>query len=121
MRYKMAKVIFHHADEVLKSVSIQEGHSILRAAKQARLALQHRCGGKAQCTTCKVIISNQSGVSEPENKEIMRLGDHNIEQGMRLSCQTKVFKEVEVVIPEDPYKARIRALLAEQKKNKGLL
>lgn len=116
----MAKVIFHHADEVLKSVSIDEGHTILRAAKQGRVALKHRCGGKAQCTTCKVIIDDQSSISTPNNKEVMRLGEHNIAAGMRLSCQTKVFKEVEVVIPEDPYKARIRALLAQQRQSGGL-
>lgn len=50
----------------------------------------------------------------------MQLGEHNIDDGMRLSCQTRVYKEVEVVIPEDPYKARIRALLAEQRNKKGL-
>ncbi|MGM8366732.1 2Fe-2S iron-sulfur cluster-binding protein [Virgibacillus sp. W0181] len=111
----MTKVIFYHADELLKSVSIHKGQTILRAAKQGRVALQHRCGGKAQCTTCKVMIEDQSGVSSAEDKEIKRLGCHNIAKGMRLSCQTEVIKEVEVVIPEDPYKARIRALLAEQK------
>lgn len=92
----------------------------MRAAKQGRVTLQHRCGGKAQCTTCKVKILNQSGVSEPDNKEIMQLGEHNIEAGMRLNCQTKVYKEVKVFIPEDPFKARIQSLLAEQNKNNDL-
>lgn len=113
----MANVIFHHADEQLKNVSISEGQTILRAAKQGRVALQHRCGGKAQCTTCKVKIENQAGISPPASKEIQRLGEQNIKQGMRLSCQTKVYTEVDAVIPEDPYKARIRALLAEQRNN----
>lgn len=39
---------------------------------------------------------------------------------MRLSCQTKVHKEVEVFIPEDPFKARIRTLLAKQRLNSDL-
>lgn len=113
----MAKVIFHDADENINSVTIHEGHTILRAAKQGRIALQHRCGGKAQCTTCKVMITNQAAVSEPQDIEIMRLGKNDIESGMRLSCQTKVYCTVEAMIPEDPYKARIRALLLEQRNN----
>lgn len=111
----MAKVIFRDADENINSVTIHEGYTILRAAKQGRIALQHRCGGKAQCTTCKVMIDNQDGISEPQDIEVMRLGEDNIEKGMRLSCQTKVYCTVDAMIPEDPYKARIRALLAEQK------
>lgn len=113
----MAKVIFHDADENIKSVTIHEGHTILRASIQGRVALQHRCGGKAQCTTCKVMIANQARISEPQDIEIMRLGEDNIEKGMRLSCQTKVYGTIDVMIPEDPYKARIRALLAEQRDN----
>lgn len=111
----MAKVTFHQGDEVLKTVTIKKGQSILRAAKQGRVALKHRCGGNAQCTTCKVTIDNQLAVSTPQKKEVMTLGEHNIEQNMRLSCQTRVHGEVDVAIPEDPYKARIRELLAQQK------
>ncbi|HZW68261.1 MAG TPA: 2Fe-2S iron-sulfur cluster-binding protein [Pseudogracilibacillus sp.] len=113
----MAKVTFHQGDELLKSVTIKKGQSILRAAKQGRLALKHRCGGNAQCTTCKVTVKDQSAVSSPQKKEVMTLGEHNIDQNMRLSCQTRVHGEVDVVIPEDPYKARIRALLAEKNRN----
>lgn len=116
----MANVIFRDADGNIKNVTIREGHTILRAAKQGRFALQHRCGGKAQCTTCKVIIDNQDGISEPQDIEIMRLGEDSIEKGMRLSCQTKVHGSVEAQIPEDPYKARIRALLAEQRNKDNL-
>ena len=47
----MANVIFRDADKNEQQVTIREGHTILRAAKQGRIALQHRCGGKAQCTT----------------------------------------------------------------------
>lgn len=111
----MAKVTFIDADEQSKTVDIKEGHTILRAAKQGRIPLRHKCGGKASCTTCKVIIHDQAGVSEPRDIEIMRLGEDNIEKGMRLSCQTKVIKSVLAHIPEDPYKAKIRALLAEQR------
>lgn len=111
----MAKVTFHQGDEILKTVTLKKGQTILRAAKQGRVALKHRCGGNAQCTTCKVTIVDQSAVSTPQKKEVMTLGEHNIAQDMRLSCQTRVHGKVDVVVPEDPYKARIRALLAQEK------
>jgi len=111
----MANVSFFESEEFLKDETLREGQTILRAAKQGRVALKHRCGGKAQCTTCKVVIKNQSGVSKPNEKELSRLGEDNITSGFRLSCQTKVLGSAEARIPEDPYKARIRALLNQQK------
>lgn len=111
----MANVTFCDADQKCKHITIRDGHTILRAAKQGRVALRHKCGGKASCTTCKVKIDHQSDISRPNQKEIMKLGDTQIEAGMRLSCQTAVYGTVEAMIPEDPYKARIRALLAEQR------
>lgn len=111
----MAKVTFRDADDHVKHVTIRKGQTILRAAKQGRVPLRHKCGGKASCTTCKVNIGNQAGISVPKSIEMMRLGEEHIKNGMRLSCQTIVHGTVEALIPEDPYKARIRALLAEQR------
>lgn len=113
----MAKVIFIDSDNYTKKVNIQGGHTILRAAKQGRVALKHKCGGKASCTTCKVFIENQQGVSSVLAIEKNKLGEENISKGMRLSCQTKVYGTASVNIPEDPYKARIRKLLEQQRDN----
>lgn len=113
----MAKVTFRDADNGEKLVTIHEGQTILRAAKQGRIALRHKCGGNASCTTCKVVILDQIGISQPNQKEINRLGEVDIEKGLRLSCQTIVYGTVEAAIPEDPFKARVRALLEEQRKS----
>lgn len=111
----MAKVIFHDEETGKeKEVKIHAGHTILRAAKQGRVLLKHKCGGQASCTTCKVIITDQENTSPIKEIEKIRLGETNIDQGMRLSCQTKVFGTVHATIPMDPYKAKIRALLAKQ-------
>lgn len=113
--FLMAKVIFRDAHNYIKEVNIHDGHTILRAAKQGRVALRHKCGGKASCTTCKTFIENQEGVSNVLDLETYKLGEENISKGMRLSCQTKVYGTASVDIPEDPYKARIRKLLEQQK------
>ncbi|WP_191126300.1 2Fe-2S iron-sulfur cluster-binding protein [Cerasibacillus terrae] len=113
----MAKVIFHHTDGKNEEVTIRDGHTILRAAIQGRVSLRHKCGGRASCTTCRVQIPNQDGVSKPNLKEIQKLGQAGINENLRLSCQTKVYKSVDAHIPEDPYKARIRSLLKKQQEN----
>ncbi|MGY0693735.1 2Fe-2S iron-sulfur cluster-binding protein [Virgibacillus sp. FSP13] len=111
----MATVIFRDADNAVKEVNIKKGHTILRAAMQGRLPLKHKCGGQASCTTCKVYIKNQAGVNQVRDIEIKRLGFDKIQEGMRLSCQTKVYGTASVEVPEDPYKARIRQLLNQSK------
>ncbi len=110
----MAKIIFQSSGSKENIVEIKQGQTILRAARQGRVNLQHKCGGKASCTTCKVIIADQTGISPVSTKEIRKLGEENIAKGLRLSCQTQVLHEVVVKIPEDPYKARIRTLLQQQ-------
>ncbi len=111
----MAQVLFSHTDGKVDRVNIRDGQTILRAAKQGRVSLRHKCGGQASCTTCKVRIDNQEGVSTPEKKERMKLGDVQLANNMRLSCQTKVYQSVDAHIPEDPYKARIRKLLEAER------
>lgn len=112
----MAKVNFYKDEKLIKEITIKNGHSILRAAMQGHIPLKHRCGGKAQCTTCMVIIKNQNGVTEMSNLEYRLVGDNNANNGSRLSCQTRVLTEADVLMPSDPYKERIKQLIAQQKK-----
>lgn len=111
----MAKVIFYKDDKILKEVTIKSGHSILRAAKEGRVPLKHRCGGKAQCTTCMVTVRNQTGVTKMSDLESDLVGYNAIKSGKRLGCQTRVLTEAKVIMPGDPYKERIKYLLANQK------
>lgn len=111
----MAKVTFYKDDKVLKEMEIKSGHSILRAAKQGHVPLKHRCGGKAQCTTCMITIKDQAGVTEMSQLEADLVGYNAIKQGSRLGCQTRVLTEAEVIMPGDPYKERIKQLIAQQK------
>ncbi|GAB6929953.1 hypothetical protein JCM10914A_39360 [Paenibacillus sp. JCM 10914] len=68
---------------------------------------------------CKVIITTeeQRHCLPPEAKEIRKLGGLLLEQGYRLSCQTRVTGNLTVSIPEDPLKAAIRKQL-EAARNK---
>src|SRR5699024_3180666 len=101
-RLSMAKVIFEHPDGNTKQINIRNGHTILRGAKQGRVALRHKCGGKASCTTCKVYIENQEGVSNVLEIEKYKLAEVNITKTIRLSYQTKVFDKAQTRILEEP-------------------
>jgi len=111
----LAKVTFYQDDKKLKEITIKNGQSILRAAKQGRVPLKHRCGGKAQCTTCMVTIKDQANVTEMSELEADLVGYNAINNGSRLGCQTRVLTDVEVILFGDPYKERIKQLLAQQK------
>ena len=108
----MPTVTFNGVEKI-QTVTIREGKTILQAAKQGNIALRHKCGGNASCGTCKVYIAHQDNLSAPQPSESRRLGDEEIDKNMRLSCQTIVYGTVEVDIPEDPFRARVRALLEE--------
>lgn len=97
-----------------KSIKVRPGTTVLDAAKRARVAIRTRCGGFASCLMCKVTVHDQSGLSPIESKEELKLGDLK-DRSIRLSCQARITGDTEVLVPEDPLKAAIRAQLAKQK------
>ncbi|MXV50623.1 2Fe-2S iron-sulfur cluster binding domain-containing protein [Pedobacter sp. HMF7647] len=74
-----------------EKLSIPQGKSILETALSAKIPFYHDCGGKAKCTTCRVIVLdgeewlNKPNSREQAAKEKMRLPDT-----VRLACQTQV-------------------------------
>ena len=94
-----------------KRLKFKPGTTILEIAKQGRVYIKHKCGGKGSCLTCKVEVIGLEHVSKPNLIEERKLGSTLLEQGNRLACQTKVFDEVIVEIPEDPLKKAIRKQL----------
>jgi 2Fe-2S ferredoxin len=105
------KVTFYPDD---KSIKVKSGTTVLDAAKRARVAIRTRCGGHASCLMCKVTVHDQSGLSPIASKEAIKLGDLK-DRSIRLSCQARLMRNTEVIIPEDPLKAAIRAQLAKQR------
>ena len=75
-----------------------EGHgepmSFLDVAENFGVFLDHACGGVCACTTCHIHIrEGDSGISEPEDKELDRLEQAaGIELNSRLGCQAVIEK-----------------------------
>jgi 2Fe-2S ferredoxin len=86
-------------------VQIEDGETILRAALDNDVDLEHACGGFCACTTCHVIIkSGDDDVSEMEEDEEDKLdGCEGVTLHSRLGCQSKVHGDLVIQIPPKPY------------------
>lgn len=77
-----------------KAVPVTEGQTILEASLAAGIPHYHACGGKGQCTTCRVLVlegeENLSQLTSYEKviKEVRKFPDN-----VRLACQTHVMGE----------------------------
>ncbi|MEM4512875.1 MAG: ASKHA domain-containing protein [Ignisphaera sp.] len=94
-----------------KSVSIQSVKTILDLAREAGIALRADCGGIGICGKCLVKILRVGGkLTPPTNNEVTALGMQRLNEGYRLSCQTKLLEgNVEVFIPPESLIQRYRS------------
>jgi len=82
-----------------KRVRVEAGITILQAVKEAGIIIRSECGGRGVCGKCKVIVKNADAISEISSIERKLLSQCEIEEGYRLSCQTRIFKDVMIMIP----------------------
>lgn len=94
-----------------QSVEVKAGTTFLAAALMAKIPVQHKCGGKGTCGTCKVQIQSESPLPTPGHREKMKFSNHMLKEGHRLSCQCKVTGHAKVIITEDPLKRVVRLQL----------
>lgn len=97
-----------------QTVRVRPGTTVLEAGRRARVPIRTRCGGRAACLMCKIIVQDQTGLSPLNRQEVLKLGSLH-EAGYRLACQARIIGKTAVTLPEDPLKAAIRAQLAKQK------
>lgn len=77
------------------------GTTVLGAARQLRVDLDHFCGGHCSCGTCRVeVLAGAEHLSRRELNEEIVLGVEAARRGHRLACQARIFGPVEVQVPE---------------------
>jgi len=83
------------------AVDVEEGTSILDAALNHSIDLEHNCGGNCACSTCHVIVrEGMEHLSELSEEEEDQLDDADgLTRQSRLACQAKVSGPVVVLIP----------------------
>ena len=98
------KVTFRFETEPNKEVTIevQEGDSILDAAHDNDIQLNHNCGAVCACSTCQVYIDkgmdSLTEISDKEEDFIDRAINPRINS--RLGCQCVVTSDIDVTIPD---------------------
>ena len=59
----------------------------------------HRCGGKAQCGTCRIRIIEGTALNLAGDAERSRLGEDALAAGYRLACQSYAWGDVSIEVP----------------------
>ena len=75
--------------------------SILNTLLREGISIQHKCGGKAQCGTCRVrIVEGHRFLSPIQEREQIRLDALGNPDDVRLACQTHVFGDITIEIEQ---------------------
>jgi 2Fe-2S ferredoxin len=84
------------------TVEVDHGTSILDAALNNAIDLEHNCGGNCACSTCHVIVrQGMENLSELTEEEEDQLDDADgLTTQSRLGCQARIAGPVVVVIPD---------------------
>lgn len=87
-----------------KELDVKPGISILDAALDNGIPLDHNCGGNCACSTCHVIIlEGMENLSEMRDDEEDMLDTAvGLTLQSRLGCQAQVKGDVTVMIPPKP-------------------
>ena len=85
-----------------KEVEVAEGKTVLEAAQEHGIHLEHACGGNCACTTCHVIVQEgMDHLSGMQDDEADRMDTATgITLKSRLGCQAKIHGDVVVEIPK---------------------
>ena len=103
----MATIKFTFEDKSIpsKTVTAEEGYSILEITEDADVHLNHNCGGVCACSTCHIyVLRGEDDLEEISDKEedfIDRARNPRIES--RLACQCVILSAdaiIEVEIPD---------------------
>jgi ferredoxin len=82
-----------HVDD--REILVPSGIRLTIAIEEAGIEIGHRCGGRARCTTCRVVVHDgePAGMTRAEHRRLAEaglLGTH------RLSCQLAVEADMRV-------------------------
>ena len=82
-------------------IEVPAGKTLLEAALDHDVPLEHACGGYCACTTCHILVAEGTeNLSPPDEEELDRLKGKDGTTGQsRLACQSKICGNVTVTIP----------------------
>ena len=86
-----------------RSSRVASGTGLLQASLMAGIELPQACGGRASCTTCRVLVKEgATGLSPLQLAEREMLAESGLLGRYRLACQARVLGDVVVERPHWP-------------------
>ena len=87
-----------------KKLSVKGGSPLLGTLSAENIFVPSACGGKGSCGACKCKIATDVGPHLPT--ETPYLTPEEISRNVRLACQIKVKKSLEIELPEELFRVR---------------
>ena len=96
-----------------KELQVEAGRSLLSTLNSQGIFIPSACGGSGSCGLCKLAV--KSGAGEHAPAEPAWITDTDRAAGIRLACQLKVERDLEILVPEElfsirQYRARVDSL-----------
>ncbi len=89
--------------ESKKVIPARLGDSVLGAALDAGIEVEHACGGVCACSTCHIYVKQgESLLSEADDDELDRVEEAaGLQMNSRLSCRTVIEEngEIHIIVP----------------------
>jgi uncharacterized 2Fe-2S/4Fe-4S cluster protein (DUF4445 family) len=82
-----------------KTAEVEEGTSLIEAAKAIGVTIDSPCAGRGRCGKCRVIAQNGSGLNPITDQEKKLLPPQLLARGFRLACLSKIMGDCEVFVP----------------------
>ena len=87
-----------------KSLKAKGGSPLLFTLADQKIFIPSACGGKGSCAMCKVIVNSDVGPLLPTETGYMN--EQEKKDGVRLSCQVKVKKDIKIELPEQLFNVK---------------
>ncbi len=87
-----------------RELACRGGQSLLSTLKEQGVFIPSACGGRGSCGLCKLKV--ESGAGEISPTESPWLGEAERAAGIRLSCQVKVKRDMELRVPRELFSIR---------------
>lgn len=96
-----------------KTISVAAGRSLFEALNEAGIRLPTLCGGQGMCGCCRLTVL--SGADAPTAVERGHLTPAQMQAGVRLACQIRVSRDMDLRVPEEtlhaqPFRARLESV-----------
>jgi Na+-transporting NADH:ubiquinone oxidoreductase subunit F len=87
-----------------RQLTVDGGRPLLSTLTSAGIFVPSACGGRGSCGLCKLVVN--SGAAEYSPTELPWITDADRQKSVRLSCQVKVKRPMEIEVPEELFSIR---------------